>query len=295
MQQELAYNTEYRTQFLKKFNEEHPECDTGIIGRSILGRDIDYYKLGNGGRIILAVGAHHGMEYITSAALYEFISFLAEKAARGLCYCGINLEFLLQKFTFWIVPCINPDGVEMQISGIEKTPLYVRQLKMNGGGIDFSDWQANARGVDLNHNYDAGFFEYKRLEEAEGIMAGKTRFSGEFPESEPETRSLASFIRTVMPDAIVSLHTQGEEIFSKPNTEYVRRIAARLTHITGYKHSFADGLSAYGGLCDYAGDNLNIPSFTVELGKGRNPLPLSSLRAISDIVRNLLILLPTYL
>jgi hypothetical protein len=161
--------------------------------------------------------------------------------------------------------------------------------------LDFSEWQANARGVDLNHNYEAGFFEYKRLEEAEGITAGKTRFSGEYPESEPETRALASFIRTLMPEAIVSLHTQGEEIFSKPDTEYVERIAGRLGRSSGYKTSVAEGLSAYGGLCDYTGSVLNIPSFTVELGRGKNPLPYSSLGAIPDKVRNLLIFLPTYL
>lgn len=295
MKKEFICNAQYRREFLEKFNQTHPECDTGIIGRSILGKDIDYYKIGSGKRNIIAVGAHHGMEHITSAALYEFVDFLTEKSERGLSYCGINLEFLLRKFAFWIIPCVNPDGVEMEISGIEKTPLYLRQLRMNGQSLDFSDWQANARGVDLNHNYDAGFFEYKRLEEAEGITAGKTRFSGEYPESEPETHALASFIRTLMPEAVVSLHTQGEEIFSKPDTEYVERIAGRLVRSLGYKPSVAEGLSAFGGLCDYTGSVLNIPSFTVELGRGKNPLPYSSLGVISDTVRNLLIFLPTYL
>ena len=40
----------------------------------------------------------------------------------------------------------------------------MRGLKYNQQSDDFSHWQANARGVDLNHNYDSGFYEYKKIE-----------------------------------------------------------------------------------------------------------------------------------
>ena len=43
---------------------------------------------------------------------------------------------------------------------------------MNGGSEDFTRWQANVRGVDLNHNYDAGFDAYKQLEPSLGITGG---------------------------------------------------------------------------------------------------------------------------
>lgn len=295
MQKEFTFDVGKRKEYLKRFNKEYPCYDTGLLGRSILGKDIDYYKIGNGKKHIVAVGAHHGMEYITAAALYSFVDFLAEKATRGMIWNGINLEFLLKKFTYWIIPCINPDGVDMNINGIEKTPLYERQLRMNGGSLNFSDWQSNARGVDLNHNYNWGFFEYKRAEEENGIQAGKTRFAGEYPESEPETKALANLIRTVSPCAVVSFHSQGEEIFAKPESESTKRLAERLAVSVGYKFSTAEGLASYGGLSDYTGGVLGIPSFTVEVGKGKNPLPDSSLRGICDVVRKLLVFLPTRL
>ncbi len=286
-QNRCAYSEEY----LKKY----PAAECGIIGKSILARDIEYFRLGCGKRHIIAVGAHHAMEYITASVLYDFIDFLNEKITRGETYCGVNVPFLLKRFSFWIIPCINPDGVEMQLTGIEKTPLCDRQIRMNGGSCDFSLWQANARGVDLNHNYNLGFLEYKRLEEGEGIVPGSTRYSGEYPESEPETRSLANFIRTLLPSAVVSLHTQGEEIYSKPDSEYVGRIAKRLSSAMGYKHSQPSGLASYGGLCDYTGEVLGIPSFTVELGQGKNPLPDTAYGSICERVRKMLVLLPTYL
>ena len=183
----------------------------------------------------------------------------------------------------------------MNLSGIGKTPLYERQLRMNGGSLDFDAWQANARGVDLNHNYNYRFLEYKRMEEENGIHAGRTRFSGEYPESEPETKSLANLLRTLSPVALIALHSQGEEIFAKPENEYVGRLAERISSSVGYKFSKADGLAAFGGLSDYAGEVLGIPSLTVEVGRGENPLPPSELTGICDTVRKILVFLPTQL
>ena len=85
---------------------------------------------------------------------------------------------------------------------------------MKMSGKDLSRWQANARGVDLNHNYDAGFYEYKKLEEEKGIVAGATRYSGEHPFSEPETAYLSSFIRfTESLSMIMTFHSSSEEIY----------------------------------------------------------------------------------
>lgn len=295
MYKEFLSDKEGRAAAREEFIRRYPDKICALLGKSILGEDIDYFKIGEGKRGVLAVGAHHGAEHITASALYDFLFFIAECSDTGAMFSGINLGFLLQKFTFWIVPCLNPDGVDMAISGIGKTPLRDRQVKMNGGSLDFSVWQANARGVDLNHNYGAGFFEYKKLERTEGIMPGRSRYSGEFPESEPETRALAAFIRTVSPEAVVSLHTQGGEIFSKPRVERVEKIARKVAKISGYQVSAADGLAAYGGLSDYTGDVLGIPSFTVELGVGKNPLPQKQLFPICERVRKILVTLPTLL
>ena len=155
-------------------------------------------------------------------------------------------------------------------------------------------WQANARGVDLNHNYDYRFSEYKRIEEERDISAGPTLYSGEYPESEPETRCVANLVRTVAPRAVVSLHAQGEEIYAFPHTKRVKRIAGRLAGMCGYSLSVPDGTASYGGLSDYSG-SLGIPSFTFEVGKGKNPLPESLISEVFIRVRDAIALLPTFL
>ena len=292
----LLPTEENRKVHFDAFLEKDPTRDGFSLGKSILGRELYCYRLGVGKCNILYVGAHHATEYITASLLISFIDFLSDKFTRIGSFCGIDATYLKEKFTFWIIPCVNPDGVELNLCGTGENPLSARQIRMNGGSPDFSEWNSNSRGVDLNHNYDASFYEYKmRYENEMGITAGRGLYSGEYPESEPEVRLIANFIRTMMPSLIISLHSQGEEIYFSPRTDKVRRMSERMARLTGYKPSEPSGSAEYGGMADYSGGVLKIPSFTVEVGKGKNPLPHEKFPEIDENIRKLLYLAPTLL
>ena len=259
------------------------------IGRSILAREINAYFIGEGSRRVAYFGAHHACESITCNLLFAFIhAFSGSKTV----FCGIDRDVLLKTFTYVCVPCVNPDGIELRMHGPEDSPLRVRQCAMTKNG--YSDWQANARGVDLNHNYSAGFAEYKMLEREMGISPGGGLFSGEYPESEPETQAVMRLVRTLMPSGIISLHTQGEEIFYQPRCSSSHRIAERMARRSGYTVSTPSGTALFGGLSDYTG-TLGIPSFTIEAGKGRNPLPNSDTDLIFARLFSTLALFPAML
>jgi g-D-glutamyl-meso-diaminopimelate peptidase len=191
---------------------------------------------------------------------------------------------------------LNPDGVDYVIHGISNTnPLYSRALRLNKNN-DFSNWQANARGVDLNHNYSAGFSEYKIIERKLGLFEGScSKFSGEYPESEPETKALCDFVRFEQPHLAIALHTQGEEIYytsgeySLPSSYQIVQTLARLT---GYKISFPTGTARYGGFTDWFIEEFNKPSFTFECGIGTNPLPYSSFDSIYCKIKKALFIAP---
>ncbi len=279
--------------------EEYPSVTLAYLGESMLARPIPYLRIGCGRREVLYVGAHHGMEWITSALLCDFARDLAATAATDGRVGRITAFALLQTHTFYILPMLNPDGVEYQIHGInEENPLYDRLLEMNGGSTDFSRWQANARGVDLNHNYDAGFSEYKMLEQEMGILQGApTRYSGEAPESEVEVARLCTFIRFHRKlCGVMTLHTQGEEIYTHPRLRPAWDLAARkLGALTGYRLATATGPTAYGGLCDWCMEKIGIPAFTVECGRGENPLPVEDFPALRRQLREALFTFPTLL
>lgn len=280
-----------REKMKKRIYDKHGYDDERVIARSILSKPIEAHIVGEGKNTVAIFAAHHALESITSNLAYLMIDLLLSGMKKQVVNT-VDCKLLLSKYKFIIVPCVNPDGVEMRMNGYGTSPLKERQMRMSGG--DLSTWQANARGVDLNHNYDSGFFEYAAFMQRSGIDAGPTLYGGEYPESEPETRGVANLIRVISPVAVLSLHSQGEEIYSYPDTPRTMRAAARLSGMTGYKVCQASGSAAYSGLCDYTGA-LGIPSFTYEVGRGRNPLPETMVGDIFYRIAESIVILPTLL
>ena len=280
------------TEYLSALSEKHPkEIRFFYIGRTFRGRSIPAASFGDGDDVFLYVGAHHGMEHLTSSVLLAFTGDFCVSLDKNEKDYGTSLRELLRGRTLVVVPMLNCDGVELQIHGVEKgDPLRQRLISMNGMSEDFSHWQANARGVDLNHNYDAGFYEYKEIERSLGIAGGApTKYSGLYPESEPEVSSLCGFIRFHRVKGILTLHTQGEVIYPGASSPEDAEFAAKAT---GYEVSTPDGTALYGGLTDWASSKLGIVSLTVECGKGKNPLPDAIFPSLYNRLRKLLFTFP---
>lgn len=284
-------------EYVEVFAERYPEVSVSFMGESILGKSIPIITLGDptAEKGVMYVGAHHGMEWITVAVLLRYVNEYGECCKAGRQMYGVNMGYLARTRFVSVVPMLNPDGVDLQIGGIpEGCPMEERLLRMNGGR-DFTHWQANIRGVDLNHNYSAGFEEYKAVEREAGITGGcATRYSGEYPESEPETAALCSYLR--YNDGIrlmLTLHTQGEEIFCGDGTAPgCAKLGRMISRMTGYRLSKPEGSALYGGLTDWYVGELCKPGFTLECGKGENPLPLSDYFKIYAGLRELLFCAP---
>ncbi len=285
-----AYTYEILQEDFKNLCAEYSFLKAGIIGKSVLEKDILSLKFGEGKKKILLVGAHHGKEWITSMllmAITENLCYLYREKKRFL---ESDLVSFFQKNTVYIIPMLNPDGVNLSINGLtEDIPIFLRSrlIGMNQGNQDFiGKWQANIHGVDLNHNYDALFEKGKTLAFANGVYGpGPTRFSGEHPECEPESHALAEFTREILPDIAIAYHSQGEEIFYRFNGHCPKKsapISNLLSTKTGYRLIDAAGLTDCSGYKDWVIETFDIPAFTVEVGKGENPLPLSQFPKIFE-------------
>ena len=266
-------------QNVREIAEKYEFLEFSYLGESVMGKGIPLLSLGKGEKQIFYIGAHHGAERITSAVLIKFVKEFCKILNAEAYIFGMNLEYILQTRTLRVIPMLNPDGVDISAIGVTSESLWHPRLVNMNGSNDFSKWQANARGVDLNHNYDAGFDEYKKIEASLGISGGcATRFSGEAPESEPETNALCNYLRFNNPSALMTLHSPGREIYYTSGEICPPRsntAAAYLSWLTGYKRAKPCGAAAYGGLTDYCIQKLGIPAFTIECGKGKNPLPPS--------------------
>ncbi|MBQ9745134.1 MAG: hypothetical protein IJW19_08415 [Clostridia bacterium] len=284
---------------LEDIGEKSPYVHISYIGATVMGRRIPLVTIGNkdAKKGVLYVSTHHATENICTSVMLNFIEDYASLISTGKYACGINTRVLHEMRRICIIPMLNPDGVEYRLHGVdESNPLKERLLQYNGGW-DFNLWNANGRGVDLNHNYNAGFDEYKRIECESGITPGRSRYSGESPESEPEVSAITEYINSNIDviDGILTFHTQGEEIFYKsmgyeaPGSAF---LAKRIAKMTGYRISCAEGLASYGGLTDWFVRKYNKPSFTIECGKGKNPLGVSQISSIYLKLRETLYTFP---
>ena len=264
----------------------YPFLEVGSAGQSSLGRSLYYIRLGNGPNRVFYNGAHHSLEWITVPVLMKFIEDFSSAYAQGMMIGGYNPSEIWEASSIYIVPMVNPDGVDLVLNGLSPdNPNYSLLIRWNNGSSDFSrTWQANNNGVDLNHNYNAGWEESRQAAAAAGITGpGPTRYSGPYPESEPEVQSIVSFTRGHDFGLVLAYHSQGEVIywnFQNLAPPEALTIGRALANVSGYALSEAVGIASYAGYKDWFTQEFRRPGYTVEVGIGTNPLPISQFDSV---------------
>lgn len=247
------------------------------IGESVMENKIYCLKIGRGKRKIFINGAHHGLEYLTSAFIMRFISEYAHAVSEGCEFFGYDSSDLFNQSALYAVPMVNPDGVDIAIHGLDITNPYHRKLISMVGIHSFNKvWQANANGVDINHNYDA---DWKVVEE----HPAPSKYSGPYSESEPETKAIVEFVRKEQFDLLLAFHSQGGEIyydFDGKMSSDSYELAERFASVSGYIPAKPSGSAAFGGCKDWFIKEFGKAGFTVEIGHGKNPLPDEELSKI---------------
>lgn len=116
---------------------------------------------------------------------------------------------------------------------------------------------------------------------------------GTAPESEPEACALADLCRRVPFRHVVALHTQGEEIYwrygdhTPPQSLMMAQV---LASVSDYAVADPSEESSHGGFKDWFIDAFHRPGFTLELGLGKNPLPLRDFESIYQKAREMLLI-----
>ena len=155
-------------------------------------------------------------------------------------------------------------------------------------------WKANIRGVDLNLQYPAGWEQARRNKFALGITSpAPADYVGAAPLEAPESSALYDYTRAFEPALTLSLHTQGEVIYWKYldlEVPGAAQIAALFADLSGYAAEETPYAAGFAGYKDWFIQDFRRPGFTLELGRGVNPLPIGELDAIYERVRGILTL-----
>lgn len=263
------------------------------IGKSVGGRSIPAVMIGDAEEYVLYAGGFHGSERLTVLLLLKFAEELCRCRKEGTAISDVRAEALLWDKGLAVVPVVNPDGYEVSLGGWQKGGVFASKIKRLSGG-DTTHWNANLRGVDINHNFNADWEKTAEVTRQSGVWgAGPSKYGGTRPESEPETAALVAFCKKYKFRHAMAFHSQGEVIYAPGADEDILRAAKAaqiLSFSSGYPISVPTGTAVGAGFKDWFVKEFRRPAFTVEIGKGENPLPPEDLSGIYNQLKEMLVL-----
>lgn len=247
------------------------------------GRPIRTLVMGEGERRVLYSAAHHANEWITATVLLKFTEDLAEAVSSGGKIFGVDGQAILDEATLYIVPMVDPDGVDLVTGATAPGTLEYEAASRIGDSfpdIPFPDgWKANLLGVDLNLQYPAGWLIAREIKFSEGFDRPAPRdYVGRAPLSQRETIALAEYTEQVDPALVLAYHTQGEVIYWQFRDYQIpgaRLLGEEFARLSGYELAEVPYESSFAGYKDWFIQNFRRPGFTIEAGRGENPLPIS--------------------
>ena len=269
----------------------YPFCRSEVLTQTAFGRQIRTLVIGTGSRKVLYTAAHHANEWITALVLLKYGEDLAEAIQRDGILFGQRARDLAEAVTIHLIPMVNPDGVDLVTDAIEPGSAQyalAQELAQNYPTISFPDgWKANLLGTDLNLNYPAGWLQAREIKFSQGYTRpGPRDYVGCAPLNQEETEELAELTEKLNPDLVLAYHSQGKEIYwtfkdyTVPGAKELGEVMAR---VSGYTLTEPAEESAYAGYKDWFIQRFRRPGYTIEVGSGTNPLPLSQ---FSEIYRD---------
>lgn len=287
------YSYDQMARDIQRLSERYGnKMQTNVIGTSLDSRNIYEIVLGNpnADKHILIHAGIHAREYMTPLLVMKQLEYGLEFYERG-SYEGQPLSNILDKVAIHYVPMVNPDGITLTQFGVNAIrseelrqsvqQCYQNDLSLGRTGAAFETyllyWKANARGVDLNHNFPANW----ELVNSPALPSYAT-FKGETALSEPESQALVNLTNSRSWAATISYHSMGEVIYwdygGNQRQAESRALVDLVAASTGYRPS---GSSGHGGYKDWTQIKDDpIPGLTIETGSVACPLPLSQYERI---------------
>lgn len=288
---------------IKRLEEAYP-CliKTEVIGQSADNRDIYLVKLGKGDYKSLMLGGVHAREIAATPLLIKMINEYAKSYYTEGTIDGFNAKKLLDKVTLYIVPSVNPDGMEI---AVRKEPgIRDDNLRNNLRGIPgyYVQWKANACGVDLNRNFPNQYWGK--------VLPGKTKsnlihtkphaefYGGPYPGSENETQAIINLFENNDFKIMFDIHSKGRVIFwykeaqSQEFNDKNYKIAQAVSKASGYdilpQHLSTFGEGTDGTTTDFAAER-GVQCLTIETVpySAQFPFTLETILAEWDHVKNI--------
>lgn len=149
----IRYTSQVLNMNIDSLKTIYPFLEVASIGSSVLGRPLRTIRFGTGAKHVFYCGATHANEWITSSLLMKFIENLCKSYVNNLEIFGVNARNLFSNVSLYILPMVNPDGVDLVTEAFsENSWAYTnaKRIANNFPNIPFPNgWKANIEGIDL--------------------------------------------------------------------------------------------------------------------------------------------------
>lgn len=269
-------------EMIRRIVETYPFCRTELLTTTAYQRPVRTLVIGTGQRKVIYSAAHHANEWITALVLLKFAEELAQAIQNEGQIFGKNARELSETATIYMVPMVDPDGVDLVTGAIQPGSIQyavAQGLAQNYPTIPFPEgWKANLLGVDLNLNYPAGWLQAREIKFSQGFTRpGPRDYVGRAPLNQLETRALAGFTEFIDPALVLAYHAQGKEIywqFQDYQVPGAEELGQEFARVSGYELTQVAYNSSFAGYKDWFIQEFRRPGYTIEVGQGQNPLPL---------------------
>jgi hypothetical protein len=239
----------------------------------------------------LVVAQTHARELTTSELTWRFLTYLVDGFNRDA-----QVTAVLDSTEIWVVPQVNPDGIELVQDGI----------KHDGFGSDSSAWQRknvsdenspaggcpppwsnSSDGIDINRNFDVDWGRTGTSKDPCSQIYG-----GPKAVSEPETLAQQEFFAKLYRDrrqegtdkpapddttgGMLTLHSYANQVLlpwgftteHAPNEVGLRSFGFRMSYFNGFAAGQAGEIlyNSSGATEDWLYDQLGVAGFTWEIG-----------------------------
>ncbi len=214
-----------------------------VADLTINGNPLIYWSYGESGPVTLLISGVHPDEITPVPMGFKLAAQIKSNSA------GLNQS--LHRVV--IAPLVNPDGF-----------LLTKPSRVN------------ANGVDLNRNFPThDWYDYAIANWIATKARDQRHFPGYFPNSEIETRFQVQLIEQFAPDKIVSIHAPlgfldydgpGDRVKapSKAMEQRAKHLAVAIAEKAN-NYRVVDYMFYPGSLGNFAGNEQNIPTITLEL------------------------------
>ncbi|RFT16520.1 MAG: Carboxypeptidase T [Candidatus Saccharicenans subterraneus] len=238
-----------------------------VPGQSLENRNIYALKISDNPGLnedepgIALLGGHHAREWISVEVPLLIGRYLLENYSRE-----DRVRALVNSAEVWIVPLVNPDGLEYSILNYR---LWRKNRRLNQDG---------SYGVDLNRNYS---YEWAHDDIGSSPEPSSAVFRGTGPFSEPETEAIRKLFQNQRISAAISYHSFSQLILypwgylDQPTEDeallqsLAQEMAGLISQVNGRVYQTGRAAASLyltnGDFADWAYGLFRIPAFTIEL------------------------------